>query len=217
MVPTNSMRISWGSTAEHSTGLKPGSTIRGFGFSSYALPDIIVAELTGDAPPHGWSGEGPDESSEIYNQIEEVIKNNFVPRNVAVPSIPVPVPYDAAVLLDSIRARMLNWPSKQLLGPTFATQLDSHLVAAADAFRNNQPKAGREQIESTRKMLAHEHYYLDHDDEDNDDTPEHKAATRLTIDRLAARVLDFDLRYVLRRTEHEHEHDHDDGDHRKER
>ena len=66
-----------------------------------------------------------------------------------------------------------------------------------------------------RKLLDREHKYLDHDDEDNDDTAEHKAATRLTIDRLAARVLDFDLRYVLKRTEHEHEHE--EGDRRKER
>jgi hypothetical protein len=56
-------------------------------------------------------------------------------------------------------------------------------------------------------------FNLDHDDEDNEDTAEHKAATRLTIDRLAARVLDFDLRYVLKRTEHEHE----EGDRKKER
>jgi hypothetical protein len=216
-VPTdNGMRISWSSSVEHSTGLKPGSTVRGFGFSSYALPDIIVAELTGDAPVHGWSGEGPDESSEIYNQIEEVIKNNFVPRNVAVPSIPVPVPYDAAVLLDRIRTQVAAWPGKQLLDPVFATHLDRHLVAAANAFRNNQPKAGKENIESLRRMLDHEHNYLDHDDEDNEDTPEHKHATRNTIDRLAARVLDFDLRYVLKRMEHEHEHEHGEGDRRKE-
>jgi hypothetical protein len=90
------------------------------------------------------------------------------------------------------------------------------MVAAANAYRNNQPKVGREQIESLRKMLDREHKYLDHDDEDNEDTPEHKHATRLTIDRLAARVLDFDLRYVLKRTERGHEHEHGDGDRRKE-
>jgi hypothetical protein len=91
------------------------------------------------------------------------------------------------------------------------------LGAAVESFRRNQSKAGREHIETLRRLLEHEHKYLDHDDEDNDDTPEHKAATRLTIDRLAARVLDFDLRYVLKRTEKEHEQDHDESFHRKER
>jgi hypothetical protein len=216
----SSVRIGWDPTYNNALekdgeGIKPGSTVRGFGFSSHALPDIIVAELNGDAPVHGWSGEGPDESSEIYNQIEQIIQNNFVPRNVAVPAIAVPVPYDAAVLLDSIRARMLAWTGKQLLNPTFATQLDRYIVAAADAYRRNQSKGGREHIESLRKLLEQEHRYLDHDDEDHDDTDEHKTATRFTIDRLAARVLDFDLRYVLKRSEHEHEHE--EGDRRKER
>ncbi len=91
------------------------------------------------------------------------------------------------------------------------------MVAAADAFRSNQPKTGREHIESLRKLLEKEHRYLVHDDEDSDDTPEHKAATRLTIDRLAARVLDFDLRYVLRQMKHVQEHEHKEGDEMKER
>jgi hypothetical protein len=54
-------------------------------------------------------------------------------------------------------------------------------------------------------MLAKEHDNLDRDDEDNDDVEEHKTTARFTIDRLAARVLDFDLRYVLKRTEREHD------------
>ncbi len=213
----SSVRIGWSSSVEHSTGLKPGSAIQGFGFSSTALPGIIEAHLSGDSPVHGWSGEGPPEDSAITQQLNEIEAHDFVPRNAAVPTIGVPVPFDAAVLLDRIRTQVATWPGKQLLDSAFAAQLDRSTVAAANAFRNNQPKAGREHIESLRKMLEHEHKYLDHDDEDNDDTAEHKAATRLTIDRLAARVLDFDLRYVLKRTGKEHEHDHDEGDRRKER
>lgn len=69
----------------------------------------------------------------------------------------------------------------------------------------NQPKAAREQIEAVRQLLAKEHHHIDHDDENDENTEEHKKATRFTIDRLAARVLDFDLRYVLKRTERDHE------------
>jgi hypothetical protein len=214
----SSVRIGWRASVEHSTGLKPGNTIQGFGFSSNALPGIIAAEMSGDSPVMMWSGEGPPEDSAIIQQLNEIEAHDFVPRNAAVPTITVPVPFDAAALLDRIRTQVATWPAKQLLDPAFAAQLDRTLVAAANAFRNNQPKAGREHIESLRRLLDHEHRFLNHDDEDNDDTPEHKAATRLTIDRLAARVLDFDLRYVLKRMEreHEHEHDHDEGDRRKE-
>jgi hypothetical protein len=201
------VRIGWSSSDELSSGLKPGSTMRNFGFSSNALPGIIAAELSGDSPVHGWSGEGPPQDSAIIQQLDEIQMHDFVPRSAAVPTIAVPAPFDAAVLLDRIRAHVATWPSKQLLDPAFATQLDRYIVAAANAYRLNNAKAGKENVESVRKLLESEHKYLDHDDEDNEDTAEHKAATRLTIDRLAARVLDFDLGYVLKHSDKEHERD----------
>jgi hypothetical protein len=198
-----SVRIGWRASIELSTGLKPGSAIQGFSFSSTALSGTIDAHLSGDSPVHGWSGEGPSEDSDIFQQVLEIQMHDFVPRNAAVPTIAVPVPFDAAILLHRIRTHVATWPGKQLIDAAFAAQLDRYMVAAADAYRLSQPKAGKENIKAIRKLLEHEHKYLDHDDEDNDDTAEHKAATRLSIDRLAARVLDFDLRYVLKRTERE--------------
>ena len=196
-------------------GLIAGSTQDGFGFFSKDIPGIGIAQLSGYSPILGYDDEGP--SGEIGDQLNKLTQNDFVTRNVAVPTIVAPVPFDAAVLLDRIRTHVATWSGKQLLDSAYAAQLDRYLAAAANAYRLNQPKVGREQIDSVRRMLDHEHKYLDHDDEDHDDTPEHKAATRMTIDRLAARVLDFDLRYVLKRTEKEHEHDHDEGSKRKER
>jgi hypothetical protein len=201
---------------EKRNGLQVGNTLSGFGFYSMDLPGIGIAQLYGfgDRGP-GFEDEGPD--GEISDQLEVLMKNDHVPRNAAVPAIAVPAPFDAAVLLDRIRTQIATWPSKQLIDPVFAAQLDRSMVAAANAFRSNQLKAGREHIESLRKLLDREHKFLDHDDEDNEDTPEHKHATRNTIDRLAARVLDFDLRYVLKRMEHGHEHEHGEGDRSKER
>jgi hypothetical protein len=210
-------RISWIflNLVTNNDGLQPGQSQGGFGFASLDLPGMGVAELDGNSPTIGFPDEGPD--GEISNQHQKLLQNDFVTRPAVIPTITDPNPFDAAVLLDSIRTQVATWPSKKLLDPAFAAQLDRYMAAAADAYRHNQPKAGKEHIESLRKLLEHEHRFLDHDDEDNDDTAEHKTATRLTIDRLAARVLDFDLRYVLKRMEKEHEHEHDEGDHRKER
>ena len=202
------VRVGWRASVEQSTGLKPGSTMGEFEFSSAALPGIIAAEMSGDSPVMMWSGEGPPEDSAITQQLSEIEAHDYVTRNAAVPTIAVPVPFDAAVLLDRIRNHVATWPGKQLLDPTYATQLDRYLAAAVDAYRLNNSKAGEEQIETIRKMLAKEHYGID-----RDDAAEHKIATRLTIDRLAARVLDFDLRYVLKRMEHGHE----ENDKRKDR
>ncbi|WP_283745258.1 hypothetical protein [Sideroxydans sp. CL21] len=209
------LRIGWmfASLNSPNAGLIAGSTQNGFGYSSKNIPGIVMAQFSGHSPILGFVDEGP--SGEIANQLENLTQNDFVTRYAAVPTIAAPIPFDAAVLLDSIHTQMLTWTGMQLLDPAFASQLDRYIVAAANAYRSNQPKVGKEDIESVRKLLEHEHNYLDHDEEDHEDTAEHKAATRLTIDRLAARVLDFDLRYVLKRMEHEHEYEV--GDRGKER
>ncbi len=215
-------RLAWDIASKDpdvSSGFPPGTGSDDFGYRSQDLPGVAVMELTGCViyPPDMWTKYDTDEmldpTLDVVKQFQAMRKNNFVPRNAAVPTIAVPVPFDAAVLLDRIRTHVATWPSKQLAEPAYAAQLDRYLVAAANAYRLNNAKAGKEHIETLRKMLAKEHRYLDHDDEDNDDTEERKAHTRFTIDRLAARVLDFDLRYVLKRIEH----DHEEGDRKKER
>ena len=185
-------------------GLQAGNTISGFGFYSMDLPGVGAAQLEGfgDMGP-GFVDEGPD--GEISDQLEVIQKNDYVSRNAAVPTIAVPTPFDAAVVLDRVRSHVATWSGKQLLDPAFAAQLDRYMVAAAEAYRLNNTKAGRENVQTMRKLLAKEHHNLDRDAEDDDDSEERKAVTRLSIDRLAARVLDFDLRYVLKRMEREHE------------
>lgn len=204
--------ISWHSL-DTSAGIQPQGHLKGFGFSSQSLPSVGVAQFEGKRDAiNGYAGEGPDPESEFGQQIQALDDKDFVPRNAAIPAIAIPVPFDAAVLLDSIRAQIAIWPSKQLLDPTFATQLDRYIVSSADAYRRNQTKAGKEHIKTLREMLKREHKNLDQDDDDGEDSDEHKAVTRLTIDRLAARVLDFDLKYVLNRIEREKEQ-HGDKDH----
>jgi hypothetical protein len=203
-------------TNSHNTavGIQPGESITGFGFASPDLPGVFVAQLFGNTRYHqfNFSGPGPDYArSDIARQMDEVVGNDFVPRNVAAPLIIVPRKFDAAIVLEGIRTHVATWPAKQLVDPAFAIQLDRYLDAAAKSFRLNQSKAGRDHIETLRKLLAKEHHHVDHEDEDDEDTEEHKQTARRSIDRLAARVLDFDLRYVLKRMEQVRE-DHEDHD-----
>lgn len=191
---------------EKRNGLQVGDSLSGFGFYSTDLPGVGVGQLEGfgDMGP-GFEDEGP--SNEIVNQLVALQKNDFVPRNAAVPTIAVPDPFDAAVLLDRIRTHVATWPGKQLLDPAFATQLDRYLVFAADAYRGNQTKAGKENIETLRAMLKKEYKDLDLEDDENgngqrgerNDGPK-AGSQRILIDRLAARILEFDLKYVLKRT-----------------
>lgn len=201
------LRIGWMSSSMNKSarGLAAGLTQAGFGFSSKDISGIRNAQFRGRAPVFGYVDEGP--TGEISEQLEKLRQNDFITRPAAVPAIAVPNPFDAALLLDRIRTEMNTWPGKQLLDPAFAAQLDRYLVSAAEAYRLNNPKVAKEHIHTLRKMLAKEHHHVDNDDADDEDTEEHKRVTRRSIDRLAARVLDFDLRYVLKRMEQGHDKD----------
>ena len=189
-------------------GIKPGESLGGFGFASTDLPGIWVAKLFGNTKYHhfSFSGESPDsEDTDLADQMDEIEANDFVPRNVAAPLISVPTPFDSAIVLDNLRAHVATWPSKQLTDSTFAAQLDRYLLSAAEAYRHNQPKAGKEHIETLRDMLKRVHKDLEEDDEEHDGKPSEQpndhypAAQIFPINRLAARVLDFDLKYVQQR------------------
>lgn len=195
-------RIGW--RTKVANGLSPGSQAV-FGFNSRDLPGIIQAEVYGYAPG---SEQIPGEETQdahdggFGQQYTELVgKNNVVRRRLAVPTIAVPAPFDAAVLLDRIQAQMHTWIGMNLLDATFSSQLDRYLTAAADAYRRNQPKAAKEDIEKVREMLKKEHPDLGRDEEHESDQSQEKNDDRKSamIDRLAARILDFDLKYVTKR------------------
>ncbi len=211
----NGLRISWNYVQDDydvTKGLKAGESQRGFGFSSHDIPGIGIARLQGNVEVYGlnFSGEGPDPASNIGMQALQLEKNNFVSRNVAVPSIAVPDPFDAAVTLERIQNHMHTWIVMQLLDATFSAQLDRSFQSAISAYRLNQPKVGKQEIQSMRKLIEKEQPDLGRDEEHEGDKEHEKHDDRKSalIERLAARVLDFDLAYVAKRM------DDDDGEHR---
>jgi hypothetical protein len=205
-----SFRVGWYYGSDTS-GLPPGGKAD-FGFKSLDLPGIIRAEISGYAFD---SEEIPGEETQdaddggFGQQYSALISNNFVPRYAAVPTIIAPSPFNAAVLLGSIQTQMHTWIGMQLLDATFSSQLDRYLTAAADAYRHNQPKVVKEDIEKIREMLKREHQDLGRDEEHESDNSREKNDDRKSrmIDRLAAQVLDFDLKYVLKRMDKDHDSD----------
>jgi hypothetical protein len=202
--------ISW-NTIVSGTGIPPKGKLKGFGFKSQGLPGLAAAQLKGECKfVNGYGGEGPDPGSDIAKQIQELDGNDFVPRPAAVPTIAVPDPFDTAVLLDRIQAQMHTWIAMSLLDPVFSTQLDRSFQSAISAYRLNQPKVGMQEIQTMRKLIEKEQPDLGRDEEHESEKSHEKHDDRKTalIDRLAARVLDFDLAYVTKRM------DDDEGEHR---
>lgn len=175
----------------------------GLNFKLNHYPGLGTAQFEGALRfVNGFGGEGPDPSSDISKQIQALYQNDFVPRNAAVPTIAVPDPFDPAVTLERIQTHMHTWIAMQLLDPAFSAQLDRSFQSAISAYRLNQPKVGKKQIQTMRELLKKEHADADRED-DNDDSGEKgdrdDRNKHALIDQLAARILDFDLKYVTRR------------------
>jgi hypothetical protein len=208
---TNSDNTSW--------GIAPGTSLGGFGLASLDLPGIFLAKLVGNTKYHHFSfgGAGTDyEKSSIGNQMGKIVRNDNIPRNIAAPLISVPTPFDPAVVLDNLRTHVATWPSNQLADATLAAQLDAELIATATAYRTNQPEVARDHIEILLDMIHREHKDIDRDDDDEHDNKrggkesDRKVTSQpIRLDRLAARVLDFDLKYLLKRMKKDDEHEHE--------
>ncbi|OGT07082.1 MAG: hypothetical protein A2143_12200 [Gallionellales bacterium RBG_16_57_15] len=195
-------RITW-DPIKSGTGIRPGESQQGFGFVSQNLPGVGAAQFKGIRDGrNGFSGEGPDPTSDISKQIQDLYKNDFVTSSAAVPTIAVPTPFDPAVTLERIQTHTHTWIGMQLLDPAFSAQLDRSFQSAISAYRLNQPKVGKKQIQTMRELIKKEHADADRED-DNDDRGEQgdhdDKNKRALIDKLAARILDFDLKYVTKR------------------
>lgn len=154
--------------------------------------------LTGSAPITEFPDDGPDYTSAVGIAYHKLRQNDFVPRVVATPRIAVPTPFDAAVVLAGIQQHIkTDMLSMQLVDAVFISQLDPWFASAIDAAKRNNNEGLRHAIKELRRLLKQEHADVDKDDDRDDDDKEKKVKSR--IDKLAARVLDFDFKYLEKR------------------
>jgi len=157
------------------------------------LPGIAVVKISGAAPTTEWLGHYP--VGAVGNKMEEIDdKKNHIPRLAAVPRIPTGNPFDPVLTLTGIQTHLnQDLVSMKLVDPVFASRLDRSLQAAIEAAQLNSTKALKDHLKDLRKALKKEHADIDREDDDN------KPKKPGLIDELAARVLDFDLKYVEKR------------------
>ncbi len=197
-------RVSWLYTnlVQISDGLKPGEKQKGFEVLSKDLPGIDFVELSGGVPIRSFYEEGPMTDT-VSKKLNELQLNDFVPRPAAVPKIPVPTPFDAAAVLTRLKQHLNeDLVSMKLIEPVFAAALDRWLEAALEAIRVGNTVGVRANLKQFRKLLKGVHHDVDKEhEEDRDEEEDEAPETRLTtpIAKLAARVLDFDAKYVLQR------------------
>lgn len=206
-IPTltdSTLRLSWTYDGEeHLGGLAPSRSIGEFKVESSDLPGISVMEITGAAKATTWLGHTPSFDTPVGKQLWELKTNNFIPRLAAVPLIPVSNPFDVAAVLISVQKHVnQDLVNMKLIDPAFASQLDRLFQTAIAAAKGGNTVALKGNLKDLRHMLKREHTDVDRDDEDwdKDDNSKGKEMDKSRlIDKLAAKVLDFDLRYVEKR------------------
>ncbi len=200
------LHIDWSpNTATFNTGgIHAGQTLSGFGFDSLDLPGVGPSWMDGLANEtgavFGFPDDGPLKDSAIFDQLNQLRKNDFITRNAAVPTIAVPTPFDPAVTLERIQTQMHTWIVSQLLDPGFSSELDRNFQSAISAYSLNQLKVGKKQIQAMRELIKKEQPDADKEEVRDDGGDDHDTNKRALIDKLAARILDFDLKYVTERT-----------------
>lgn len=194
------VRLNWSYLANQvAGGLPPGKKQNGFRLDSNDLPGITIMRIEGAAPTTLWLGSVPDVDTPVGAQILQLTSNNYVPRPVAVPLIPVSNPFDAAAVLTSLQKHVnQDMVSMNLIDPAFASQLDRLFQTAIAAAKGGNTVALKGNLKDLRQMLKREHADVDKED---DAKGKEKDKSQL-IDKLAAKVLDFDLKYILKRLGH---------------
>lgn len=186
----------WKDGTSRLSGLPPGKSQGGFGYTSEDLPGVGQAGIRGGAPTLAFAGDGLSQKlGDDFNEIRK--KTSGVLRPVAVPTFFISKQFNAAKLLEYLQNHAkIDLVKFQLIDPALVDQLEPWFTAAINAAKGGNTVAARHQIKELRRLLKQEHQDVDREDESDeiDDRDEKKAGTR--IDKLAARVLDFDLKYI---------------------
>ena len=162
------------------------------GFSDASVEGYVSAVT------NGFPDEGPGDDNPIYPEYRKFMRNDFVPRFVAVPKIPVPTPFNTVVVLGGIQKHVKDdMASMQLIDPALLTLIDRGLTQAISAAQGGNAPSLLHEIKSLRQLLKQEHADVDQDNDGDDDDKEKKPKPRIA--KLAAKVLDFDLKYVEKR------------------
>jgi hypothetical protein len=190
-VPTS--RVSWGSDDDLSQ-IQPGGELSGLGFSSLDLPGLALLTAVGYPNITYSDPDGFDDNDPVYRQLWDLEDATYPTVNAAAPVIAVPSPYDAAATLENIQTHVHTLITKQLLDTAFSAQLDTSFQAAISAYRSSQPLVAKVQLEIMRTLIQQQQ-----PDADKDAPVINLAAPPALIDLLAARILYFDLGYVINR------------------
>ncbi|WP_272566875.1 MULTISPECIES: hypothetical protein [unclassified Acidovorax] len=192
-----------------SYGVEPGHSQSGFTVSRAELPGVARTYLQGRiAEP--WGLDGLPDTPFWKAKIDEIEELDYLLVPVLAPIIPVPDPYNAAELARRLKAHVQTWPKYGHASADTLARLNRQFDVLIPALEMNNKPTARAAVAAMRKECTDLHRDLvDAKASEDDDTqasvalprtPAQRSATPApALDRLAARALIFDLRYLMDR------------------
>ncbi len=181
--------------------IAPGKSVERFTISARYLPGMGTAELWHHIPPVHFQDEdelGPNLSPADSQQFDELMNHNYVSRYTANPAIAIPSPFDPVAVLTAIRSHLnKDLINMNLITPALAASLDQTLLTAIQDVPAGNMSVVRRDVEKARHLLKAARPDLEKDIEGSDKNNHDKDDP--VIDKLASRVLDFDLKYIQKR------------------
>ncbi len=190
-------------------GISPGKTQDGFLVTRAELPGVARAKLTGSTP-EPWGLDNLPDTPYWSQKIDEIQDLDYVLVPVLAPVIAVPTPYSGAELARRLRTHVQSWPKYGHASADVLARLNRQFDVLIPALEMNNRPTARAAVAAMRKECTDHHRDLvDAKAGEDDDaqasvalprTPAQRSATPApALDRLAARALMFDLRYLLDR------------------
>jgi hypothetical protein len=198
--PSAGVWVSWTpNRTEYS--LTPGKSLSGLDMVNTELPMVGVALARGLMSVLTYPDEGPSGALIEFMEDGGFLKkaSEGVSRLAAVPRILNPAPFNAVVVLGGIQKHVQDdMAAMQLIDPALLGLIDRGLTQAIAAAQIGNTSSLLHEIKNLRKLLKQEHADVDQDNDGDDDDKEKQPNPRIA--KLAAKVLDFDLKYVEKRT-----------------
>ena len=200
-------------------GVAPGYNQNGFQVLRPELPGVARAKLTGSTE-EPWGLDNLPDTPFWSQKIDEIQDQDFLLVPVLAPVIVVPVPYSGAELARRIKAHTQTWLQYGHVSTDVLDRLNRQFDTLIPALEGNNKAAARAAaIEMFKEVFGHHpglsRQKLDEDDEDQaaEALPRKQAGHTgasvntapqpVTVDRVAARALAFNLVYLLARMEKE--------------
>ncbi len=199
--------------------LRPGQTLPTGKVLRPELPGIGIAGMQGNTLERGAAGDLP-QTGPLADAWDQIVAVDEVKVPVLAPAIIIPVPYNAAELARRLRTEISFWPKLAVAQPDVIERLNRQFEVLIPALElNNKSGARNAVVAMLTEVFGHHkgftHRQAEEDDEDQDaDALPHKNGTKygvqgsvviqpMPMHRVAARVLTFDLMYLLTRLEHD--------------